>query len=305
MNKNKMVFQDIPNEQEETSKNHFKRGQVAKRPRHNSNSRPRSNSPHQNRRSIPIAALINDEDIEVKRCAIDQCRVANIRNGSEAYQHFSDCDNLSQPFTTHRFPPIRSTLEDPNRVSSLNNLPPIQAKDHQVYRKLPNHHGNTTQVEVTPSANEELILPSSLQVFTRVPTQPEPVRSAIAPTVGLLDFNQHRFDENRNQPSSSTANLNGRRTKHFCSKCGQGFDQKGGLAQHDKAVHQKLKDCRCPHDNCYKSYATTGDLNRHIKSVHQHERPFVCICKKKYTRKVSLFRHIARKTCGPPAKDYD
>ena len=44
---------------------------------------------------------------------------------------------------------------------------------------------------------------------------------------------------------------------------------------------------------CYKIFTQKSDLNRHIKSVHQGEKPYPCAdCGKDFSQKVHLIQHM-------------
>lgn len=89
---------------------------------------------------------------------------------------------------------------------------------------------------------------------------------------------------------------------HVCQVCQRRFHQKGGLRQHFKAVHRRIKDHVCKVNGCKNAYASEGDLSRHTDSIHLGRRPFVCKCEKSFTRLSSLTRHIssAAKGCSLP-----
>lgn len=86
--------------------------------------------------------------------------------------------------------------------------------------------------------------------------------------------------------------------EYKCNLCTKSFRFSGGLKQHVKAVHERIKDRQCPHPGCTKSYASGGDASRHFKSVHENLRPFQCDCGKTFTRSYTRKRHVKKKHCS-------
>jgi len=72
--------------------------------------------------------------------------------------------------------------------------------------------------------------------------------------------------------------------------CSSGFWSKSALATHIKAVHQKLKDCKC--STCGKGFASNSNLFKHEKR-HTSARVSCPECKKEVTE-VDLDTHLRR-----------
>ena len=82
-----------------------------------------------------------------------------------------------------------------------------------------------------------------------------------------------------------------RRNKHKCDQCDKDFSRKGDLNTHVKAVHDKIKDVECP--ECESKFSRKGDLKQHIKAVHDKIKGFECEqCDFKCCSNGDLKRHI-------------
>gem|GEM_PF-4834878 len=55
-------------------------------------------------------------------------------------------------------------------------------------------------------------------------------------------------------------------TSHVCATCGKAFKKKGNLNRHIKTVHEKQKPFKCEH--CGRTFGQKEHLNKHIKVVH-------------------------------------
>lgn len=297
--------------------------QGTKRARDRASTSTNSNSPPRKRRAISIASLVNDEDVDVRPRTSNEFNRINytIRTTrEEIHPHYHNHSHSSLPFTAHHGTNDLSNWNRFNNYVIPNVTESIQVGIQRVNEHFPDARNSSIVVQtpldhflsrdeipnsdlrVVPAANEEPFVPPSYQVLASLSNEIEPVQTeletGVDPETRLTTGNQE--DGNNNETFHPPSRPRGKRKKHLCSECGIGFDQKGGLKQHKKAVHNKIKDCRCPYDDCVKSYATMGDLNRHKKSVHEGKRPFVCSCQNRYTRKISLDRHIRDHNCGPP-----
>ena len=81
-----------------------------------------------------------------------------------------------------------------------------------------------------------------------------------------------------------------RRNKHKCDQCDKDFSRKGDLNTHVKAVHDKIKDVECP--ECESKFSRKGDLKQHIKAVHDKIKDVECDkCEYKCSKKSVLNQH--------------
>ena len=66
---------------------------------------------------------------------------------------------------------------------------------------------------------------------------------------------------------------------------------KGNLDKHMKSIHEGKKPFEC--NVCYTAFSQKGDLKRHIESVHGGKKPFKCnICDTAFSAKQDADRHI-------------
>ena len=52
-----------------------------------------------------------------------------------------------------------------------------------------------------------------------------------------------------------------------CDNCEQSFTSSGNLNTHIRAVHESRKDHKC--DHCGKCFSESENLKRHIKTIHE------------------------------------
>lgn len=79
---------------------------------------------------------------------------------------------------------------------------------------------------------------------------------------------------------------------HKCTVCDKSFAQAANLRNHVSRKHNKCKVIEC--DQCDRKFSTNYELHRHQAS-HEGIKDFSCrSCKKTYTRKENLLKHIAK-----------
>jgi uncharacterized Zn-finger protein len=84
-----------------------------------------------------------------------------------------------------------------------------------------------------------------------------------------------------------------REKKHKCTYegCDKSFKDKGHLNRHIRTVHEGDKPHEC--EICNKTFGQKGYLDTHIRTVHEDDKPYECkICNKSFGHKGCLGRHI-------------
>lgn len=87
--------------------------------------------------------------------------------------------------------------------------------------------------------------------------------------------NQRRVRQCCEQPGTEDSGEdNDESRKHCCKLCSSKFKMRGDLQRHVKIVHERQKLYSC--STCGKSFGHSGHLNRHVNSVHLQRRRFKC-----------------------------
>ena len=90
-----------------------------------------------------------------------------------------------------------------------------------------------------------------------------------------------------------TNNLNLQIKPFLCDQCSQPFARRERLVRHIKAVHDKIRDYKCPHAGCPYEAARSSQLKIHITSVHEKLKPFLCEhCSYEGPTKSDITRHV-------------
>lgn len=101
----------------------------------------------------------------------------------------------------------------------------------------------------------------------------------------------HTSDCHRPSVKCRTHSANtGRR--YICSACDRAFDKRYNLREHEKKHDpSRVSQFSCPEPGCGKQLGRKTDVNRHIKSVHEKAKRFVCPrCLRRFDRKDTLSR---------------
>jgi hypothetical protein len=89
----------------------------------------------------------------------------------------------------------------------------------------------------------------------------------------------------------------------FCHypDCGQrdhGYTRKKALQDHIRSKHTNIR-FPCPYNGCATDFARADDLRKHVRNIHDGEKPFVCDeasgcnCNKRFATRNTLNRHVA------------
>ncbi|KAG8224746.1 Suppressor of Hairy wing [Ladona fulva] len=97
-----------------------------------------------------------------------------------------------------------------------------------------------------------------------------------------------------------TAHLGG---EHECDDCGKHFKLRASLDRHRRVIHMQGETHACP--ECDARCPDKGSLARHMYT-HTGLKPYSCVrCKKEFSRKYHLERHIVQTGCdGNPKPTY-
>ncbi|PSN57765.1 hypothetical protein C0J52_00347 [Blattella germanica] len=101
--------------------------------------------------------------------------------------------------------------------------------------------------------------------------------------------------------------IHGEARAYTCPDCGKGFKQASQLRNH-RIMHLDRKAGPVPRwyaskrcDICFKSYADSKCLKKHIQAVHSKLRPYVCqVCGHASARKAMLQMHLRQHTGEKP-----
>ena len=92
--------------------------------------------------------------------------------------------------------------------------------------------------------------------------------------------------------SSKTNETNDSENKLLCKKCNKLFSTLGNLNIHVKTIHDNKLPFKCTFPNCQKEYRRKSELIEHER-IHFGIKPFVCdICKKSFNIKSNLNSHF-------------
>jgi Zinc finger, C2H2 type len=94
--------------------------------------------------------------------------------------------------------------------------------------------------------------------------------------------------------SNSRRQNTGDEKRHVCQICNRAFDKKYNLREHEKRHDPSQKtQFVCPKQGCGKRLGRKTDVNRHVQTVHEKAKKFVCgKCSKRFDRKDTLARYV-------------
>jgi uncharacterized C2H2 Zn-finger protein len=82
-----------------------------------------------------------------------------------------------------------------------------------------------------------------------------------------------------------------------CAECGASFKKTGNLTRHIQTVHLKKKPFAC--DQCPASFGYKTHLNRHVQTVHNKSNDFKCSdCNREFRTQQQLDRHVQQAHSG-------
>ena len=78
---------------------------------------------------------------------------------------------------------------------------------------------------------------------------------------------------------------------NICDSCGNTFTKSGDLKKHIKTIHEGQRNYKC--DSCGKTFTESGNMHKHIRTIHEGQRNYKCdSCGKLFNRTENLKKHI-------------
>lgn len=147
-------------------------------------------------------------------------------------------------------------------------------------------HVSSARLVLSPGIGFDA-LPPSLDGPSQQLSSPPTARSeSVESGTGLRGLARNRTPTRSRRHSAS-----GER-KHHCSGCVRSFDKKYNLREHEKKHDpSRISQFPCPEPGCGKWLGRKTDVTRHVQSVHEKAKKFVCTkCSKRFDRKDTLSR---------------
>jgi C2H2-type zinc finger len=121
-----------------------------------------------------------------------------------------------------------------------------------------------------------------------VPQMPPPQRSRASSSGSRPHHPSSHHQPDEITPAQPRDSSN--QPKRFqCEQCDRSFAQKGGLDRHVSAVHNNERPFKC--EECRHEFAQKGGLDRHVTAVHRKEKNYSCSCGAKFTDPSNLIAH--------------
>ena len=157
------------------------------------------------------------------------------------------------------------------------------------------HKSASVQPSFIIVVNKLIIFPE----YTQLPAKKTTLRTfahSLAMATAKRSPSKHDVAYLLNKPSTMESSLTPaelRMLRNTCSTCGHCFAQSADLRKHIRTVHEGQRPFAC--DLCSKRFGEKGNLRKHRRSVHLNERPFQCTnanCGASFAFKDGLARHI-------------
>ena len=81
---------------------------------------------------------------------------------------------------------------------------------------------------------------------------------------------------NKNHPNRHNEVVHKKVKQDQCSQCLKKFSAKSSLKKHIKVVHNNEKPHACPQPDCEQKFGQKLDLKRHMMKFHNLEKPYTC-----------------------------
>ena len=206
-----------------------------------------------------------------------------------------------------REPPELAVVRNWRGIENWNLTPPSLGAFHVQRQQLPsaqrhaNHDVSDDMLSVTPEmvipietfkspmtkilAPGKIVRPEGLPSAKRKPTAPKGLPSA---TVLAPPFDPPPGNSHIDLHFSIVSNM----VLPFCSR-------KGPTVQSSRPTLASVFTCDIP--GCRKCFGRLAHLQQHLQTLHEQEKPYVCVCGKKFSRRDNFHAHHRRVHGGKDA----